>query len=231
MAHGVSNYNFRHTSKRKTLNLSDSGKSLSEKDRVRRRIEELEKQRRTEDELTTFQQRDEMIQLRRAASSVQIDAETDNAISDSGTDEEFDILAETSKLQDKLAQLQDEQQYIGERENISVTPKGCLPKVKSRTDENRRTEDSLDPKTEKMHLKWDLRIKTEEIIKLNKLLLSSEKKISLLQLELKENKFNNFEEIEKRDLRLKRHEEQFMKLQHKLDDRLMDLEERESKPF
>ncbi|KAH3712415.1 hypothetical protein DPMN_072115 [Dreissena polymorpha] len=157
----------------------------------------------------------------------QIDAETDNAISDSGTDDDFDISAKTSKLQDKLAQLQEEQQYLGERENISVTHKGRLPKVKFRTDEIRRTEDRRDPKTEEMHLQWDLRRKTEEIDKLNKLLLSSEKKISLLQLELTVNKLKNSKDIEKRDLRLKRHEEQLMKLQQKLDDRLMNLEKRE----
>ncbi|XP_052224975.1 trichohyalin-like [Dreissena polymorpha] len=165
----------------------------------------------------------------RAASSVQIDAETDNAISDSGTDDEFDISAETSKLQDKLAQLQDEQQYLGERKVTSVTPKGRLPKVKSRTDEITRREDRRDPKTEEMHLKWDLRRKTEEIDELNKRLLSSEKKISLLQLELQENKLKNFEETEKKELRLKRHEEQLIKLQQKIDDSMSDLEEREQK--
>ncbi|KAH3787035.1 hypothetical protein DPMN_165154 [Dreissena polymorpha] len=80
-----------------------------------------------------------------------------------------------------------------------------------------------------MHLKWDLRRKTEEIDELNKRLLSSEKKISLLQLELQENKLKNFEETEKKELRLKRHEEQLIKLQQKIDDSMSDLEEREQK--
>ena len=99
--------------------------------------------------------------------------------------------------------------------------------MKSRTDEIIRREDRRDPKTEEMHLQCDLRRRTEEIDEQNKLLLSSEKKISPLHLELQENKLKNFEEIQKRDLRLKRHKEQLMKLQQKLDDRLMDLEERE----
>ncbi|KAH3890122.1 hypothetical protein DPMN_014193 [Dreissena polymorpha] len=119
--------------------------------------------------------------------------------------------SETSKLQDKLAHLQDEHQYLGERESISVTPKGRLPKVKSRTDEIRRIEDRRDPKTEEIHLQY------------------CEKTISLLQLELKENKLKNFKETEIRELKLKRHKEQLIKLQQKIADRLSDLEEREKK--
>lgn len=219
MAHGGSHYNLRDVTKTKTT------LSLSEDDRLRHR-----KHKRTEEELAMFQQkRDEITQLRRAASSIRIDADTDNVRLDSGTDEEFDISAETRKLQDKLAHLQDEQQNLEEREDVTVTPKGRLPKVKSRTDEIVRTEDRRDPKTEETLLQWDLYRKTEEIDKINKLLLNSERTITLLQLELKENKLKNFEETEKRDLRLKRHEEQLIKLQQKIDDRLSDLEEREQK--
>ncbi|KAH3779955.1 hypothetical protein DPMN_157764 [Dreissena polymorpha] len=51
-----------------------------------------------------FQQKsDELIQLRRATSSIHMYADTDNVRLDSGTDEEFDISAETRKLQDELA--------------------------------------------------------------------------------------------------------------------------------
>ncbi|KAH3768949.1 DNA ligase 1-like [Dreissena polymorpha] len=231
MAHGGSNYNLRDITKRTTLNLSDSEKSLSEEDMLVRSIQELEKRRQTEEDINTFQQkREELIQLRRAASSIHIDAEPDYALSDSRTDDESDLLAETSKLQDKLAQLRKEQQYLGEKEVTSVTPKGRLPKVKSRTDEIKRRDDRSEPKTEVTRLQRDLHSKTEEIDELNKLLLSSEKKISLLQLELKEKKLTIFEETEKkRELRVKRHEEQLIKLQQKIDDRLSDLEERKKK--
>ncbi|KAH3724636.1 hypothetical protein DPMN_050458 [Dreissena polymorpha] len=89
-----------------------------------------------------------------------IDAVPYYTLSDSGADDEFALSAETSKLQDKLAQLQNEKQYL---EVTSVTPKRRLPKVKSCTDEITRRDDRIEPRTEVTRLQRDLHSKTEEI--------------------------------------------------------------------